>query len=86
VRLRRLPAGERVRCEKSSSRWGSRSTGRSPGYASPKRISFAEALKAQRLGHQLPGIRGVYAHVTEPMHRPLLETLQERWLGSGDYW
>ena len=47
---------------------------------------IAEAVKAQRVGHQMPGIRGVYAHVTEPMHRPLLETLQERWLDSGDYW
>jgi integrase len=28
---------------------------------------IAEALKCQRLGHQLPGIRGVYAHATEPM-------------------
>lgn len=46
----------------------------------------AEALKSQRLGHQLPGIRGVYAHVTEPMHEPLLRRLQERWLDSGGHW
>lgn len=47
---------------------------------------IAEPLKSQRLGHQLPGIRGVYAHVTEPMHPPLLAALQNRWLGSGGYW
>jgi hypothetical protein len=47
---------------------------------------IAEALKSQRLGHQLPGIRGVYAHVTAPMHPPLLIALQDRWLGSGGNW
>jgi len=47
---------------------------------------IAEPLKSQRLGHQLPGIRGVYAHVTEPMQPPLLARLQDRWLGSGGYW
>jgi integrase len=47
---------------------------------------IAEPLKSQRLGHQLPGIRGIYAHVTEPMHPPLLSALQDRWLGSGGYW
>ncbi len=47
---------------------------------------IAEPLKSQRLGHQLPGIRGVYAHVTEPMHPPLLSALQDRWLDSGGYW
>lgn len=46
---------------------------------------IAESLKSQRLGHQLPGIRGVYAHVTEPMHRPLRAALQDRWLNSGGY-
>jgi hypothetical protein len=47
---------------------------------------IADALKSQRLGRQMPGIRGVSAHVTEPMHRPLLEALQKRWLDIGDYW
>jgi integrase len=47
---------------------------------------IAEALKSQRLGHQLPGIRGVYAHATEPMQTPLLAALQQRWLDSGGYW
>ena len=38
------------------------------------------------VGHQLPGIRGVYAHATEPMQAPLLDALQERWLDSGGHW
>ncbi|MGC9671100.1 hypothetical protein ACNTMW_31715 [Planosporangium sp. 12N6] len=44
-----------------------------------------EALKSQRLGHQLPGVRGVYAHATEPMQTPLLAALQQRWLASGGH-
>lgn len=47
---------------------------------------IAEALKRQRPGHQLPGIRGVSTHVTEPMHVPLLTKLQDRWLDSGGRW
>lgn len=45
-----------------------------------------EALKCQRLGHQLIGIRGIYAHVTEPMQPPLLAALERRWYYSGGYW
>jgi integrase len=48
--------------------------------------NLPEALKSQRLGHQIPGIRGVYAHVTEPMHPPLLAALQQRWLDAGSHW
>jgi hypothetical protein len=47
---------------------------------------IVEVLKSQRLGHQLPGIRGVYAHVTPPMHTPLLEALQRRWDENGGFW
>lgn len=45
-----------------------------------------EALKSQRLGHQLPGIRGVYAHVTDTMQNRLVDSLQQRWLESGGHW
>jgi integrase len=45
-----------------------------------------EVLKAHRLGHQLPGIRGVYAHVTQPMQDSLLAALHRRWLDGGGYW
>jgi hypothetical protein len=47
---------------------------------------IAEGLKSQPLGHQLPGIRGIYAHVTEPVHQPLLAALQDRWLDNGGHW
>jgi hypothetical protein len=47
---------------------------------------IVEVLKSQRLGHRLPGIRGVYAHVTPPMHTPLLEALQRRWDENGGFW
>jgi len=45
-----------------------------------------EALKSNRLGHQLPGIRGVYSHVTDVMQARLMHQLQQRWLNSGSYW
>jgi integrase len=48
--------------------------------------SLPESLKSQRLGHQIPGIRGVYAHVTEPMQTQMLERLQKRWLDHGGHW
>ena len=47
---------------------------------------ITEALKSQRPGHQLPGIRGVYAHATEPIQAPLLAALQGCWLDSGGFW
>jgi hypothetical protein len=47
---------------------------------------IAEPLKSERLGHQLPDIRDVYAHVTEPVHQPLLAALQNRWLDGGANW
>jgi hypothetical protein len=58
-------------------------TQRTPDPPSCTPHGIAEALKSQRLGHQLPGIRGVYAHVTPPMHAPLLRCLQQRWLVGG---
>jgi hypothetical protein len=47
---------------------------------------IAEPLKSQCLGHQLPGIQGVYAHVTEPMQQPLMARLQDRWLHNDAFW
>jgi hypothetical protein len=38
-----------------------------------------DALKYERMGHRMPGIAGVYSHVTEPMRRNLLDRLQQRW-------
>lgn len=38
-----------------------------------------EILAEQRLGHQVPGMRGRYAHVSQQMRDSLLEALQRRW-------
>ncbi|MFC7763088.1 hypothetical protein ACFQY4_37285 [Catellatospora bangladeshensis] len=34
----------------------------------------------------MPGIAGVYSHVTEAMQPALLEALQRRWQDSGARW
>jgi hypothetical protein len=41
-----------------------------------------EILAEQRLGHQVPGIRGLYAHSTDRMRRELTVALQTRWEDS----
>ena len=38
-----------------------------------------EILAEQRLGHQVPGMRGLYAHVSQQMRDELLAALQARW-------
>ena len=38
-----------------------------------------EILAEQRLGHQVPGMRGLYAHVSNRMRDELEEALQDRW-------
>ncbi len=38
-----------------------------------------EIAQAKRLGHRLPGIRGVYSHVTPAMQHRITEALQARW-------
>ncbi|NUP46151.1 MAG: integrase [Catenulispora sp.] len=43
-----------------------------------------------RMGHELPGIEGVYSHVTAVMEQRIMEVLQERWetftAGLGTQW
>lgn len=42
-----------------------------------------------RMGHELPGVEGVYANVTRLMERRIVETLQERWetfWAAGVHW
>lgn len=34
-----------------------------------------------RMGHEVPGVAGVYSSVTVPMERAIMKTLQERWDG-----
>jgi hypothetical protein len=41
-----------------------------------------DALKSERMGHELPGMRGIYSHVSPAMRADLLACLQERWLTS----
>jgi integrase len=38
-----------------------------------------EVLAEQRLGHQVPGMRGWYAHVSQQMRDELMQALQARW-------
>lgn len=38
-----------------------------------------EILAEQRLGHQVPGMRGLYAHVSQRMRDDLTAALQARW-------
>jgi hypothetical protein len=41
--------------------------------------SIPEILAEQRLGHELPGMRGLYAHASERMRDDLKHALQARW-------
>ncbi len=41
-----------------------------------------EILAEQRLGHEVPGMRGLYAHASERMRRELTTALQQRWEDS----
>ena len=38
-----------------------------------------EILAEQRLGHQVPGMRGLYAHTSPRMRDDLMDALQARW-------
>ena len=38
-----------------------------------------EILAEQRLGHQVPGMRGLYAHASQRMREELIAALQARW-------
>lgn len=38
-----------------------------------------EVVKTERLGHEMPGMHGVYGHVSPAMQAELKGTLQERW-------
>ncbi len=38
-----------------------------------------EVAQAKRLGHRLPGVRGIYSHVTPAMEQRLVDGLQTRW-------
>ena len=40
---------------------------------------IADVLKSERMGHEVPGMRGVYSHVSAAMRAELTAALQERW-------
>jgi hypothetical protein len=40
---------------------------------------IAEILAEQRLGHQVPAMRGLYAHASQRMRDELTADLQARW-------
>jgi hypothetical protein len=43
---------------------------------------IADVLKSERMGHEVPGMRGVYSHVSDAMRAELKAALQERWAAS----
>jgi hypothetical protein len=38
-----------------------------------------EVAQAERLGHQIPGVRGIYSHVSDAMREQIVTALQARW-------
>jgi integrase len=38
-----------------------------------------EVAQAKRLGHRLPGVRGIYSHVTPAMTQRIVDALEQRW-------
>ena len=43
---------------------------------------IADVLKSERLGHDEPGMRGVYGHVSQSMREELKAALEARWQES----
>jgi hypothetical protein len=41
-----------------------------------------EVLKTERMGHEMPGMHGVYGHVSPAMRANLKAALQTRWESS----
>jgi integrase len=38
-----------------------------------------EIAQATRLGHRIPGVRGIYSHATPAMHQRTITALEQRW-------
>ncbi|WP_432757852.1 tyrosine-type recombinase/integrase [Saccharopolyspora erythraea] len=38
-----------------------------------------QALSHERLGHHMPGVAGIYSHVTQPLIDHLITVLERRW-------
>jgi integrase len=43
---------------------------------------ISDLLRSERMGHEVPGMRGIYGHVTPAMRDALTAMLQERWEAS----
>ena len=43
---------------------------------------IADVLKSERMGHEVPGMCGVYSHVSDAMRAKLKAALQERWTAA----
>ncbi|MDI6101204.1 site-specific integrase [Actinoplanes sp. NEAU-A12] len=43
-----------------------------------------EVAQAKRLGHRLPGVRGIYSHVSPAVEQRLVDCLQKRWENTGN--
>jgi integrase len=43
---------------------------------------ISDVLRSERMGHEVPGIRGVYVHVSPAMRADLTAALQQRWEDS----
>jgi hypothetical protein len=43
---------------------------------------IADVLRSERLGHEEPGMRGVYGHVSQSMRDELTDALEARWQES----
>jgi len=41
-----------------------------------------EIAQARRLGHRLPGVRGIYSHATPAMDQAIIDALQHRWTAT----
>jgi hypothetical protein len=45
-------------------------------------LGIRYVLQAERMGHEVPGMRGIYSHVTPDMRKELTAGLQELWQAS----
>jgi hypothetical protein len=43
---------------------------------------ITDVLKSERMGHEVPGMRGVYSHASDVMRAELKAALQKRWAVS----
>jgi hypothetical protein len=42
-------------------------------------VNTSYVLQSERMGHEVPGMRGVYSHVTPRMQSTLVDALQQMW-------